>query len=501
MSDILKYFPVRKTPRPIQSQVLQAIERNWNEADVFVVSLPTGAGKSAIALTISAWVNGTTVGGVGCHVVTPTNQLVDQYLEDYPHMTVLRSRASRTCNTWGRPLSGIGKLCSYNLRCDGCNMYRTDQYNARMSKLLINNYYTYIMHKLYRPILIADEAHKLLDMLRDYQAINVWERAGNPIPADLDSAEKLVTWVSAQKYGDRNWKTLTFELRNHLAGRPKYYIRVGEEYNRGKRMKCIKLVPISLDGMPARMWPTPPVRKVVLLSATIGRKDIEHLGLSKRRVVMIEGESPIHISRRPVIFNSKLAVNMGGGHVDANWESGFIPGIREICHNHMNERGVIHLTYSLARRLRDSELPSELRSRLIFHDNEDKMKVYGQFISPSSKSDSILVASGMYEGIDLSYDMARFQIVGKIPFPNLGDEVTMYLSKSDPEWYMWQTMKTVIQACGRTTRAEDDYSATYIMDSTFSQLTSERWKMLLPRWFRDSIHAGEIPDDASRGKE
>lgn len=479
---ILNHFHPSRKPRAIQSQVLNALEKLWDTADVFVISLPVGAGKSGVAHTLGKWLNSKKQ---AAHVVTPTNQLVDQYLADFPEMTVLRAKSSRRCNTWGKPLTAIKGLCAPLLHCDGCDQYQRDQKAAHTSQLLVNNYHTYLFNRLFRPTLIVDEAHLLLPVLRDFGAINLWEKYKVPFPNPANIGE-FIAWADQHPVYGQNWAKLKRELKNHEAGKPKYFLELGHSYYRGEMRKCLKMIPISLDSTPPKMWPQGVVNKIILLSATIGKKDVQALGLGKKRVIFMDGESPIHAERRPTIFDENLSVSMAHSQVGAGSNNlvRFGEILSQISKTNSQDKGVVHLTYSLAQKLREMDLPEELRSRLLFHTKETKDRVYQEF--RSSSEPKILIASGMYEGIDLPYDLARWQIIGKVPWGNLGDSVTKYLSDSDPESYAWEAMKKLIQATGRTTRAEDDFSRVWIVDSTFRQLWDGH-RALFPRWFRDGV--------------
>ena len=94
----------------------------------------------------------------------------------------------------------------------------------------------------------------------------------------------------------------------------------------------------------------------------------------------------------------------------------------------------------------------------------------------------MLVASGMYEGLDLVDDTARWQVVSKIPWPSLADPAMKWRANEDPDFYNWETLRQVIQACGRVCRGPDDYGVTYILDSTWNRLEREA-AHLFPDWF------------------
>ena len=92
----------------------------------------------------------------------------------------------------------------------------------------------------------------------------------------------------------------------------------------------------------------------------------------------------------------------------------------------------------------------------------------------------------MTEGFNLQDDLARFQIIPKIPYPYLGDKQVEAKRDADPEWYAMQTAMTIIQACGRIVRSDDDHGETYILDADFKMLY-DRHQDFFPKWFREGF--------------
>jgi len=90
----------------------------------------------------------------------------------------------------------------------------------------------------------------------------------------------------------------------------------------------------------------------------------------------------------------------------------------------------------------------------------------------------------MTYGVDLKGDLARFQIILKAPWLPTKDVRVEKLMKLDKDWYGNQMLKTLVQACGRGVRSEDDYCETYILDeSIFDAINMNKKK--LPKFFLD----------------
>ena len=153
----------------------------------------------------------------------------------------------------------------------------------------------------------------------------------------------------------------------------------------------------------------------------------------------------------------------------------------------------MHATYGMAAQLRTyvqsvagTPLGSYLASRLVYHDRSDKQLRYQEWRASSPSAGKVLVASGMYEGVDLAGDAARWQVLTKVPWPSLGDVAIKYQAEQDPEWYAWAAAKLVVQACGRVCRGPEDYGVTYILDRSVHRILEEI-PDLLPPWWLDSL--------------
>ena len=56
----------------------------------------------------------------------------------------------------------------------------------------------------------------------------------------------------------------------------------------------------------------------------------------------------------------------------------------------------------------------------------------------------------------------------------------------DSQWYTCEMLRTLVQASGRSTRSEEDYSVTYILDSAFGYIIQSN-KGLLSQQFLNRI--------------
>ena len=476
--NILAKFPKHLKPRDVQKDALIQYEESKGLADVTVIRLPVASGKSAIAMTIAKHEK-------QASVIVPTNLLVDQYLKEFGgYLHNLKAKKDYYCSTYKcsvkeRPQTKeSGKLCPDSAPCKGCFNYRKDLKKARVMPINLANYYIYMTHRLHQPTLIVDEAHKLIPMLQSMAARRVWQHQIG-YPGTITTREQFRDWANNHPNVE-----IPEKIRDDLnSRRPKFLFSRTSAPLRGVDRDCIEMLPLDLRDEPPFLWPAK-VKRIVLMSATISRKDIEQLGLSGRKVVYIDADSPISSENRPV-----WTAPGGGENMSTSYQSSSIPHFIEYCQevsrHHEGEKGLIHCTYNLSSKLQVGGLTG---SRFLFHtkDAEDKAAQYRKF--RESKDDLVLIACGMYEGLDLPYDAGRWQIVGKVPWPYLGEPATKFKADQDPEFYAWEAIKVVLQACGRICRTLDDYGITYIYDSTFVRLYKDpKFRDLFPKWFRDSV--------------
>lgn len=486
--DILDHF--EGEPREVQREVLEEIQENWDRYDVFVVVAPTASGKSRIAKCIADWTRRTAI-------LTPTNILVEQYARDFgPESGVARplpvaqSKAAWRCGAEGDIT-----------RC-GCESARRCRYRAslRAATSLTTTCTTYHLYAgmgprgMYRENVLIDEAHNLLPFMQDLHGWQLW-RHKSGYPANCDRAT-LHRWLL--KHRRAVGKGAEKLLDDLLSSRPQYLLEHGKDWWRGggydldgNRMTrgepvaldVLRIRPLDVRDQPAVLWPGRKTRKVVLLSATIGRKDVEGLGLDRRRVLYLECRSPIPRGARPIIPDLRTSVNRR----NTTSHEGVAEHVLELLERHPGEKGLIHMTYDLADKVR-RYLGDRAGDRLLFHGQGNVRQVYSQFRRATPESGKVLVASGLYEGIDLAGDAGRWQAIAKVPWPSLGDSLISTLAEEDSEWYNWQVWKLLLQACGRICRTPDDFGVTYILDKTFERLYRESW-YLAPEWWRESLPA------------
>jgi len=492
-SNILKHFPY-PTPRPVQVDTLRALEESWDNYDVFVIVAPTATGKSPLSLAIAEWAD-------SARIITPNNMLVQQYVEEFKHVPSL-----------------IGKERYRNGRqyMDACKNYKG-------AGVGITNYHLYSLHMLQDPqrnsrsTLIIDEAHNTLPFLQDQHKLTIWKHK-NGFPWWSTDANEIKKWLQRLPKRTKIQDTLLSDL---LSDSPRYVLDHDSEWGewsgggtvpwkgyrdcsvtneekmtRGETHYLPRLVakPIDIRDYPETLWPRGLVSKVVLMSATINSRDIKALGLDRRRVCYLHCVSPIPATSRPIRYMPAVKMHRW------NKEEGnakMSESIFRLSQEHPKEKGLVHATYEQAQELArsikhmdDITRPGhKLSERFIFHTAHDKASAYSRFRAAPPESGTILVGSGMYEGLDLPDELGRWQALAKVPWQSLEDPAIRHMAETDPAWYTWETLKLLIQACGRICRTPKDYGMTYILDGSFEKLYADGKKFgLIPDWWAEAIY-------------
>src|SRR6266403_1934800 len=98
---VADFFPFPDI-RPAQDEALAALDRAYAAHKKFVVlEIPTGGGKSGIAIAAAQWTK--VVLGGGTYILSPQKTLTSQYLEDFAKVGLreLRGRNSYECSDFG----------------------------------------------------------------------------------------------------------------------------------------------------------------------------------------------------------------------------------------------------------------------------------------------------------------------------------------------------------------------------------------------------------------
>ena len=538
----ISQFPDSFTPSKLQIDIINKIDKAFSSGKKFVICCaPTGSGKSFIAKTLA------NIGSApsdtftdlirsydaykmdfdgnysyeqecknepasGTFALTITKSLQDQYQELFTDTNTLKGKTNYICDVDKNYDAELAPCTFAPMLRDTCwSENRCPYYNARNEAMLAQfaalNYKMFLSlpsHIKRKNFLICDEASELEDeLVRQFSAeINYDKLSNYNIQCDVlvtDNRDRAYNWITALL------ENITNELTAFLnkAGKKQNLITQTEKikYQFLKNIhrsltiisshwhecefvididsKRVILTPLHANTLSKYIFNYGD--KIVLMSATI----IDHKHFAKSLGIddyeYVEVDSTFDPAKSPIYISSKYKLNYKTLN---NSLPGICEQIKIIIEHHKNEKGIIHthsneITSFIKERLKGN-------SRLLCRDtnstNEDILKIHSESIDPT-----ILVSPSLVYGIDLKDNLARFQIIVKLPFLPLSSKRIKKLFQLDSNWYENKMLNAVVQAAGRATRNKDDFSSTYILDGNFINVV-KRVKSKLPKYFIDRIH-------------
>ena len=222
--------------------------------------------------------------------------------------------------------------------------------------------------------------------------------------------------------------------------------------------------------------------KFLFMSATIcGMNDyIEELGLNPAEVAVLSMNSPFDIASRKISYIPVAKFSYANREEAYNSIIKTADKIIDIMYQYYGKsvRGLIHSgTYDNAEIFKEKskfsniiETPKNIRDAIkLMHKKSDNL---------------ILCSPTIYEGIDFKDDLARFQIIVKVPYDSLTDPLKKYNMKYNSKKYSKEAVVKLVQAYGRGTRHEEDYCMTFILDANFESIL---YSTQLPLWVKLAI--------------
>lgn len=520
----MKYINMKKFPynqiRKSQQYALNIFNDNWNKYKYYICEFSTGMGKSAIAKTVCSSVD-------KAFIITSTKQLQDQYVNDFKdrNMTSIKGKANYKCALNNRLNCESGYCLIDKKQLSLCKNTNTcPYYNVRNRALQSNialTSYQYFLRSIDcagfwkpRDVIIFDECHLLENQIVQWATLklspkqliekyNLIENNNNfqdicrisvppEKPGYKDNKEWLLT-LCKMIFDRRNEKfkeiqgalNLNSSNPDSLIGEEldlvisthkdyyeldKFYKKLDvfiKEKNKNDWMielyeDGLELTPLNVERLFMNYLNKMGTKKIIFMSATI--LDLpsfrKTFGLPKEKTLLIRSDSEFDASKSPIIY--KPVCKMNYNELNNNLDE-ITKTVKEILDKHSNEKGIIHTGNSMISKYLEENINSD-RLLVRFGDvvNDQIVKKHQNLKHPT-----VLVSSSLAEGVDLKDDLSRFQIIVKLPWKSLADKRISEKIKNDNDWYVVEMFKSLIQQCGRSTRNKDDFSTTYILDTSF----------------------------------
>jgi Rad3-related DNA helicase len=522
---------------PQQWEIISQIVAAFSDDKPYVLlEAPTGIGKSAVALGVAHLLSRRAV------ILTGTRQLQQQYTDalnvrkamgrqNFPCPQDMRHRASDADCTFGIPC--------YLKNTHDCPYY-SQKLSAQRARDAVLNYQFWLSQANYtaafRPgafrfpiieiegiestpdpgLLVCDEAHELETALQHFVSPTIL----------FSQCHELNVKVPEGEVDLKGWRLWALETRVILSA---HYAEAKADMdhtpNTDERRwvkavidvyeACDTLIDpcvpwdnwvvsikhgiggieIGVEFRPIWVQPFTQSRvldhadRILFMSASILSRELwcDQLGIDIDKVTFIQAPSPFHANNRPLYIHSVGSVTRG----DSDSYLSVVEAVDAILARHPHERGIVHTTsYHLAKYIMAR---SRNKRRLVSNAGSDGKNSALEALRATKGA--VLVSPSVGTGVDLPYDLLRFQVIAKLSFPNKGDsQVKARLEKVGNRykypkagaWYTWVTACSLVQAYGRGVRAVDDQCVTYLLDGNWEWFHKAAGK-LLPNWFRAAI--------------
>lgn len=535
--DWISFFPY-SLPRPEQEEAINFILRSFIEDNrrFVIADLGTGIGKSAIGITVARYLEANTLAPPnvqkGAWFLTTQKILQEQYCNDFGGdsgtMREIKSATNYGCAHFKKVscaegmqmLKAADKTSKFFKSCMFNCVYKKARKDFLESPESVTNFSYALTAANYgdkigrRNLLVIDESHNAENELSRFIEITVTDRIAGGLGLEwpeVSTAAQAMKWLrdTYQIEVARVAIEMTRDVEEFkgLEGHEKEYADLSKRCDalRSHSDKLItflqvytpdnwvfeQLPPIARSGGKITFKPIDVApfaeqtlfrlgEKVLMMSATIINSTTfaESLGISPDQCTSITRESPFPVENRPIMVFP--IGNMSSAYIDETLPK-MVEAIREILKEHKTQKGIVHChSFRVA-----NYLKKNLRSsRLIFHDSSDREEALQRHLT--AKEPTVLVTPSMSEGIDLRDDLARFQVLVKVPYPSLGDKLVKKRMNRWSWWYPMQTIKTIVQSVGRGVRSETDHAVTYILDADWSRFYGKH-RALFPAGFRAAV--------------
>jgi ATP-dependent DNA helicase DinG len=331
------------------------------------------------------------------------------------------------------------------------------------------------------PLRGEDDAAAWLDVLRNSNEVLdsfIEHRLDDP-----DMQDKVATAKGAQ----RSLEDFISELKRNPANWVVNKVRRTIAQDGSESVDEVIFQPLEVGGFTKELFES--ADTILFMSATLSPDELllRTMGIPGERAFFIRlphSTFPVEnrrIHAMDVAYLNKSSMNSS---LDA-----ISKAIDMIMDRHSQERGIVHTTsYQQAQYILE-HVSQYNRSRLVTTEGSFSRSVLLR--AHENTEASVLISPSLYQGVDLKDELSRFQIVVKVPYPDLSEKRTRVKLSRDPSWYDWNTALRLVQTYGRSVRSETDYAETYVLDSHFSGFVAKH-KDLFPKYFIDALQVQNV---------
>jgi len=524
-----------------QAETIDNILKQSGDKKYVIIEAPTGSGKSAIGYTVGTYLN-------DYYYITAQKILQSQLSADFGEdgvwadepMVELKGRNAYECIFYKKATTQGGlettkeKMDEYRRKAEEyidcsvgeCKKHRKSKFKycekecpyyiqfnaATRARAVLMNFHSFLFQTEFvktkwpkKELLIIDEAHNAEQVLMDFISFSFADLSYDFKIPKLDTAEEYYMFFEDIELSEIIDSNLREVIQEGDTKKEEYWIQQRTKYKQfaqsisshewiprweekeiskgGKKYRVVELKPLYISDFAYSLLFCK-AEKVLLMSATILDVNImcRSLGIPRSQVYAKRLGSDFPVENRPIYYQPC-------GSMSFKTKNATLPRImkeiEKLIEKHSDERGIIHThNFEIAKYIQTNG-SRDLKHRIFMQTEYSSKDI---MLEQHAKSDNgIIIAPAMHEGLDLKNDLARFQIICKVPYPGIGDNPQLKMRMDiDNNYYQYLTALKLVQSYGRAIRSNKDWAKTYILDENFRTFY-ERSARMLPSWFKEAI--------------
>ena len=511
----------------------------------FLLNLPTGVGKSVLAMTIADWYKKNVNKTARVDIITSNKMLQNQYSESFESISDLKGKENYECEQYACSCSQGSEFNRLNkTSCESCP-YSNARESYMGGGISLTNFYLYILYAIYNPkimetrdakVLIVDEAHSFDDVMSDFITIKITENIVKrfkfsneyEIIKRLNGISTISQYVHFLGLLSNEVVSTIESMEQGISSKPRNVKQDKRDLKISKLLKTknsdVRVMQLASDLRQLQLkievflkeYKDNPNNWVLEMSFNEKARQKE---LSLEPIWAYDYLDKYVFSHYDMVFlmsgtilNKSLFCQLNGLDVSKavyysiaspfnvknrpifymplgkmsykNKEETFqryIPYINKLLQKYKGKKGIIHTNSFELSKWIEQHIKDP---RLIFHDSTNKDEMLKMHME--SEEPTVIVSPSMDTGVSFDNDAARFQIIAKVPYPSLASQKNKLRQNNNPDWYAWKTVSGIVQMSGRPVRSNLDYADTIILDGSFGDVIKHS-SHFIPDWIQNAI--------------
>ena len=215
--------------RKEQRETLDFIDQEWKKNKTnkfFLLNLPTGVGKSVLALNIASWYKNNVSKFARVDIITCNKILQGQYEDTFESISGLRGKENYECEAYSCSCAQGAEFNRLNkTSCEECP-YSGARENYISGGVSLTNFYLYILYAIYNPKLVESRGAKVL-------IVDECLHPDTPITLFDDSTKRIIDVVPGDLVKTINEESGEIEI--------KPVVKLHHNLNKGEQMYEVEM--------------------------------------------------------------------------------------------------------------------------------------------------------------------------------------------------------------------------------------------------------------------